>query len=81
MAPPSGSPVGAVWDVGTRTLTLSGTGTKDQYEAALKAVTFFASEPGGLLDLGEIRTLSIVVRDDSNVSSLTATVTVGGVTI
>ena len=39
--------------------------------------TFYASKPGGVLNLGEIRTFKVVVTDDSNVKSLAAFVPLG----
>ena len=48
---PVDSPVTGVWDAATKTLTLSGTATKAQYEEALKAVTFSATQ-GALLVRG-----------------------------
>ncbi|CAN3130772.1 hypothetical protein ACNUDN_04579 [Mycobacterium sp. smrl_JER01] len=59
-----GSPITASWDAATRTLTLSGVATLDQYEAAIKAVTFSASE-GGIA-----RGISVHVTDDAQVQSL-----------
>src|SRR5690606_33868830 len=43
---PSGNPITASWDAATRTLTLSGVATLDQYEEAIKAVTFSTTEGG-----------------------------------
>ncbi|WP_205765217.1 hypothetical protein, partial [Mycolicibacterium austroafricanum] len=43
---PNGNPITASWDAATRTLTLSGVATLDQYEEAIKAVTFSATEGG-----------------------------------
>ncbi|MEW5813466.1 MAG: hypothetical protein AB1925_28915 [Actinomycetota bacterium] len=69
-----GNPVTATWN-GTDTLTLSGTATLAQYEAALEAVTFTATGGAGLL---ETRTVTIDVVDDSGVGTvLPATVLVG----
>ncbi|WP_263997417.1 hypothetical protein, partial [Mycolicibacterium vanbaalenii] len=48
----------------TRTLTLSGVATLDQYEEAIKAVTFSATE-GGLS-----RGISFSVTDEAGVQSL-----------
>ncbi|MCG7583973.1 hypothetical protein, partial [Mycolicibacterium sp. OfavD-34-C] len=59
-----GNPITATWDAASRTLTLSGAATKDQYEDALKAVTFSTTE-GGLP-----RGLSVSLVDDAGVSSL-----------
>jgi lipopolysaccharide export system protein LptA len=61
---PSGNPISASWNAGTRTLTLTGNATKAQYEEALKAVTFSAT--GGV---AIIRGLSISVTDDAGVGS------------
>ncbi len=69
-----GNPVTATWN-GTDTLTLSGTATLAQYEAALEAVTFTATGGAGLL---ETRTVTIDLVDDSGVGTLLpATVLVG----
>ncbi|WNG86744.1 hypothetical protein C6A87_023520 [Mycobacterium sp. ITM-2016-00317] len=59
-----GNPITAEWDAGSRTLTLSGSATKAQYEEALKAVTFSATQGAGL-----IRGFSISVSDETGVSS------------
>ena len=64
---PQDNPITGVWDAATKTLTLSGTGTIDQYEAALKAVTFTATQGAGL-----VRGLLINVTDDMGVQSLAA---------
>ncbi|TRW85615.1 hypothetical protein FK535_09365 [Mycolicibacterium sp. 018/SC-01/001] len=73
-APIDGNPVSASWN-GTDTLTLSGTATLAQYEAALEAVTFTATTGAGLL---ETRTVTIDLVDDSGVGPLVpATVLVG----
>ncbi|WP_374158853.1 hypothetical protein ACEWX3_05160 [Mycobacterium sp. G7A2] len=72
---PDGNPITATWDAATRTLTLSGAATVDQYEQALKAVTFSTTE-GGLP-----RGLSVALVDDAGVASLVpgaAVVTVVG---
>ncbi|MGV2973418.1 hypothetical protein [Mycolicibacterium sp. D3] len=61
---PDGNPITASWDAATQTLTLSGVATKDQYEDALKAVTFSTTE-GGLP-----RGLSVSLVDDAGVASL-----------
>ena len=47
-AAPQGNPVTGQLGLRSLTLTLSGTGTIAQYEAALKAVTFSASQGAGL---------------------------------
>ncbi|MGE2837303.1 hypothetical protein, partial [Mycobacterium sp. SMC-4] len=57
------NPITASWNNTTKTLTLSGTATKSQYEAALKAVTFYTTDAGPLFD--RIRTIAITVTDDS----------------
>ncbi|GFM20825.1 uncharacterized protein PO1_contig-092-3, partial [Mycobacterium sp. PO1] len=61
---PEGSPITASWDAATRTLTLSGLATKDQYEQALKAVTFSTTE-GGLP-----RGISISITDEHDIQSV-----------
>ncbi|QZT62103.1 hypothetical protein, partial [Mycolicibacterium austroafricanum] len=61
---PSGNPITATWDAGSKTLTLTGIGTKAQYEEALEAVTFSAT--GGILF---VRGISVSVSDDTGVSS------------
>ncbi|MDW5615193.1 hypothetical protein R6244_30450, partial [Mycolicibacterium sp. D5.8-2] len=61
---PSGNPITASWDAATRTLTLSGVASLDQYEEAIKAVTFSTTE-GGLA-----RGVSVSVIDDAGVQSL-----------
>ncbi|MFW0152632.1 hypothetical protein ACNUDN_22850 [Mycobacterium sp. smrl_JER01] len=61
---PAGNPITATWDAGSRTLILSGVGTKAQYEEALKAVTFSAT--GGILF---VRGISVSVTDETGVSS------------
>jgi len=64
---PQDNPITATWDAGSKTLTLTGAGTIDQYEAALKAVTFTATQGAGL-----VRGLLINVTDDMGVQSLAA---------
>ncbi|MBB2990793.1 hypothetical protein FHR72_002266 [Mycolicibacterium iranicum] len=59
-----GNPIQGVWDAATRTLTLSGLASVEQYEQAIKAVTFSTTE-GGLS-----RGVSISVTDDAQVQSL-----------
>ncbi|AFM19137.1 hypothetical protein Mycch_4428 [Mycolicibacterium chubuense NBB4] len=62
----AGNPIQSSWDSATRTLRLYGTATKAQYEQALQAVTFSATTfGGGVLDLIWIRSIAIVVKDDS----------------
>ncbi len=60
----SGNPITATYDAGTRTLTLSGIATKQQYEDALKAVTFTATQGGWTT-----RTILIVATDTDGVNS------------
>ncbi|WP_204249578.1 hypothetical protein [Mycolicibacterium vaccae] len=61
---PDGSPITATWDAVTKTLTLEGLATAQQYEQALLAVTFSATK-GGLP-----RGVAISVTDDTGVQSL-----------
>jgi hypothetical protein len=61
---PQGNPITATWDAATKTLTLSGTATKAQYEEALKAVTFSATMGAGL-----VRGFQISVTDSTGLSS------------
>ncbi|MCV7062426.1 hypothetical protein H7I76_22460 [Mycolicibacterium vaccae] len=61
---PSGNPITGSWDAETKTLTLYGVATKAQYEAAIKAVTFTATE-GGVS-----RAISVSVVDDTEKESL-----------
>ena len=49
---PANNPITASWNVSTQTLTLSGTATKAQYEAALKAVKKFVWVKPGLFRRG-----------------------------
>ncbi|WP_370500011.1 hypothetical protein NWT09_25810 [Mycolicibacterium sp. jd] len=70
---PSGNPITATWDAGARTLTLSGVATKAQYEEALKAVTFSATQGVGI-----VRTITIDVTDDTGVQSLTSGLVLAG---
>ncbi len=65
-----GTPITATYDAGTRTLTLSGVATKQQYEDALKAVTFTATQGGWTT-----RTITIVATDTEGVNSSTAGLT------
>jgi hypothetical protein len=58
------NPITATYDAGTRTLTLSGIATKQQYEDALKAVTFTATQGGWTT-----RTIAIVATDTDGVHS------------
>ncbi|MCV7062224.1 hypothetical protein H7I76_20845 [Mycolicibacterium vaccae] len=59
-----GSAITASWDSATRTLTLSGVASIAEYEAAIKAVTFTATE-GGLS-----RSINVSVVDDTDKESL-----------
>ncbi len=63
VAPPS-SPVTAQWNPTSKMLTLSGTGTLAEYEAALKAVTFSTTQ------VGLPRVVSINVKDVTGLQSL-----------
>lgn len=58
------NPITATYDAGTRTLTLSGIATKQQYEDALKAVTFTATQGGWTT-----RTIAMVATDTDGVNS------------
>ncbi|HNM83155.1 MAG TPA: hypothetical protein PKI77_01400, partial [Mycobacterium sp.] len=62
---PQDNPITGTWDAATKTLTLTGTGTLDQYEAALKAVTFTATQ-GALL----VRGVEVSVTDTTGVESI-----------
>lgn len=64
------NPVTATYDAGTRTLTLSGIATKQQYEDALKAVTFTATQGGWTT-----RTILIVATDTDGVNSSAGSLT------
>ncbi|PRC42098.1 hypothetical protein C6A85_000000112260, partial [Mycobacterium sp. ITM-2017-0098] len=69
-SPIAGLPITAVYDSATGLLNLSGTATPLQYKQALEAITFTATQfGGGWLDLTHVRTLSVYVTDDSNVSN------------
>jgi hypothetical protein len=63
---PQNSPITGTWDAATKTLTLTGVGTKAQYEEALKAVTFSATQ-GPLL----VRGVEFWVTDNTQTKSLT----------
>ncbi|WP_051574313.1 Ig-like domain-containing protein [Mycobacterium sp. URHB0044] len=67
-----GSPVAGSYNPTTGVLTLSGTGTVAEYQAALRSVTF-ASTTGAL---ATIKMVSIVVTDAQNVESLPGSVAV-----
>ena len=67
----AGNPITAIYDAGTRTLTLSGVATKQQYEDALKAVTFTATQGGWTT-----RTILIVATDTDGVDSSAGALTV-----
>ncbi|MGN7782864.1 hypothetical protein ACTJJE_25595, partial [Mycolicibacterium sp. 22603] len=62
---PSGNPVTATWDANARTLTLVGEGTLAQYEEALKAVTFSATQGAAL-----VRGLTISATDSDGVENI-----------
>ena len=61
---PQGNPVTASWDSWSMTIYLSGTATKAQYEEALRAVTFSASQGAGL-----VRGFLISVSDNTGMNS------------
>jgi hypothetical protein len=60
----AGVPISANYNAGSRTLTLTGTATKAQYEAALEAITFTATSGAWTT-----RTLAIRVTDEAGVQS------------
>ncbi|QVI28234.1 hypothetical protein MN2019_02250 [Mycolicibacterium neoaurum] len=62
---PSGNPVTATWDANARTLTLVGEGTLAQYEEALKAVTFSATQGAAL-----VRGLTISATDEHGIENI-----------
>ncbi|MGU3501695.1 hypothetical protein [Mycobacterium sp. C31M] len=66
----SGNPVTASYDASTRTLTLSGIATKQQYEEALEAVTFTATQGAWTT-----RTILIVATDTDGVNSAAGSLT------
>ncbi len=71
--PITNNPITAAYDSATGRLTLSGTATVAQYEQALEAVTFKATQfGGGFLDLVVVRTITVNVVDDSNLNALIA---------
>ncbi|MHA0289063.1 Ig-like domain-containing protein [Mycobacterium sp. C3-094] len=63
---PPGNPVTAQWNSTTKILTLSGSATLAQYEAALKAISFSTTQGGAP------RIASITVKDDVGLQSLVA---------
>ncbi|BBX68352.1 hypothetical protein MPSYJ_18130 [Mycolicibacterium psychrotolerans] len=65
--PIAGNPITAVYTPSTGELKLSGTATIAQYKQALEAVTFKATQVGGLLPT---RTITVNVTDDSNLNAL-----------
>jgi hypothetical protein len=71
-APLAGNPITGAFNSTTGVLTLSGTGTVAQYQAALQSVTFSTSSSA----LAAIKTVSIVVTDSGTVSSLPGLVAV-----
>lgn len=71
---PEGSNINPVWDAGTGTLTLEGVASKAAYEAALKAVTFEATELGPLS-----RTIAITLIDEDGIEGLLDTPVLLGV--
>ncbi|MGW0160160.1 hypothetical protein ACWDUN_12660 [Mycobacterium sp. NPDC003323] len=62
---PSGNPITATWDAVERTLTLTGDGTLAQYEEALQAVTFSATQGAAL-----VRGLSISATDEHGIANI-----------
>ncbi|BBZ30341.1 hypothetical protein MMAD_46360 [Mycolicibacterium madagascariense] len=64
--PPSGSSITGTYDATTGVLTLTGTGTVDQYQTALRSVTF-ATTSAGLVGL---RTVTMAVTDGSGAQSI-----------
>jgi hypothetical protein len=64
------NPVTATYDAGTRTLTLAGIATEQQYEDALEAVTFTATQGGWTT-----RTILVVATDTDGVHSATGALT------
>ncbi|MGE2737026.1 hypothetical protein [Mycolicibacterium vaccae] len=71
---PDGSTITGEWSAADSTLTLSGLATKAAYEAALKAVTFGATQ-AGLLP----RVISITLTDEDDVESALPTIVAFGV--
>ena len=65
--PIAGNPITAVYTASTGELKLSGTATIAQYKQALEAVTFKATQLGGLVPT---RTITVNVIDDSNLNAL-----------
>jgi hypothetical protein len=63
---PVGSSITGSFNTATKVLTLTGTGTVVQYQAALRSVTFATS---GLINTG-LRTVSFVVTDLQDAQSL-----------
>ncbi|WP_184438176.1 Ig-like domain-containing protein, partial [Mycobacterium sp. AZCC_0083] len=76
---PQNNPITGAYNAATGTLTLSGTGTVAQYQEALRAVTF-STTAGALVGA---RTVSFVVTDDGDLSSISVplAVTVIGLTL
>ena len=64
--PPSGSSITGAYDAATGALTLTGTGTVDQYQTALRSVTF-ATTSAGVIGL---RTVTMVVTDGLGAQSI-----------
>ncbi|MGE2731646.1 hypothetical protein ACQI4F_19405 [Mycolicibacterium vaccae] len=71
---PDGSTITGEWSAADSTLTLSGVATKAAYEAALKAVTFGATQ-AGLLP----RAISITLTDEDDTESALPTIVAFGV--
>ena len=60
----SGIPVTGIYDSGSKTLTLTGTATKAQYEQVIEAVTWSSTQGCGI-----VRSFEVRVTDDSNKTS------------
>ncbi|KXW74419.1 hypothetical protein MPHL43070_00230 [Mycolicibacterium phlei DSM 43070] len=65
--PPAGSNITGSYNSSTGVLTLTGTATVDEYEQALRSVTFYTPAVLGLPSLA--RTFSVQVTDTQNASS------------
>ncbi|MCW2557535.1 MAG: hypothetical protein JWP55_1499, partial [Mycobacterium sp.] len=69
---PLNNPITGLYDAATGVLALSGTGTVAQYQEALRAVSF-STTAGALIG---VRTVSFVVTDDGDLSSISVPLTV-----
>lgn len=74
---PPGSGITGEWNADTKTLTLSGAASVEDYQTALRSVTFATS---GILNLGA-RIVSFVVMDQQGQSSISVPLTVVVVSI